>query len=256
MSSSGNKDNFDDRIVTAGGTRGLSRFALIHLSSHFASIANLTSYFVHYVLYGDAGLPSRAFLGGAFELFLVLVRFANEYAANKIGSDDYVHHLVHLIAATMVMTRDDCSRYTFLLTRMNILHFPCFLYYWACRRNGASYVNCYVRKPILAQRMGDIARIIFPCMFIAAAGFRVGSMLNAAAEVFIKSGYQILDVPFLTLLVFGLVLLLLDISWSRFFLNEVDYPQMWYKTGGFSKAFMVLFTAAAATLGVIMSVIA
>lgn len=248
----GSKDAVDDRICGPSGKKVLSTFALIHLSSHYISMANLLSYGLHALLYGEEGLAARALIGAGVEFVLVLMRFWNEFRVSKIGLDDYLHHIAHIIGVGLVVFRPDCREFLYLLTRMNILHFPCFVYYFACRKNGASFVNCYVGNEKYALSMMDFARVIFPCMWISAVSFRAGSMIIAVYNSYFANG---LSIACISLSLLGTCLGYLDTTWSKYFLAEVDFPGVWYQIGGFSPAFINAFILCSVLLGLLCSLV-
>lgn len=249
---SGNKDACDDRIMGPDGRRELSRMALLHVLFHYISMANLISYHVHSLLYKDR-LFARGLIGAGVELALVLGRFANELWSNKIGVDDYMHHFAHLIGVGLVLYREDCRSYLYLLTRMNVLHFPCFLYYFACRKNGASFVNTYVFNRRYAHHIMDFARVVFPCLWISAVAYRSGSMVVAAYTAYRSEDG--LSTAFVSLVLLASCLTYLDFSWSKYFLEEVGFPGVWYKVGGFTPAFIGGFVFASILLGLLLSIV-
>ena len=195
--------------------------ALLHVLFHYISMANLISYHVHSLLYEDR-LFARGLIGAGVELAL-LGRFANELWSNKIGVDDYMHHFAHLIGVGLVLYREDCRSYLYLLTRMNVLHFPCFVYYFACRKNGASFVNTYVFNRRYAHHIMDFARVIFPCLWISAVAYRSGSMVVAAYTAYRSEDG--LSTAFVSLVLLASCLTYLDFSWSKYFFEEVGFSQ-------------------------------
>jgi len=78
------------------------------------------------------------------EVFILILRFANELYYSKWGPSDVAHHAIYFFGVYLGFYINSFSPYMYLLCQMQVLHFPMLLWYTGCRRN--SFVDTFFEE--------------------------------------------------------------------------------------------------------------
>lgn len=153
------------------------------------------------------GVGFRVFLHGTLELLLLLQRTVNEVIHGKIGVGDVGHHLSMVLTFYLVIYKQNCKPFGWVVCHMQILHYPMFLWYLGCRKNSF-FENNY--------EISSFCKELFSPVWFFAVAYRSTILLSTLLICLVKSEYFVLSI----VLPITLLMMYLDSNWTVYFIAE------------------------------------
>lgn len=145
-----------------------TNFSTIQIFFFAISSSGFLYLFIHYIfgeIYGRGLYPSeqRLWITNHNEMFCLFGRWLNELYYGEWVLIDLVHHVTVFYAGYTALYDDpSCKDSAYLLTHLNCLHVPLFIWYMGCRK------FCYVKNDATKA----VCRYIFPTIWSVATAIR------------------------------------------------------------------------------------